>query len=107
MLRKDKNNMHIQKYKSILFVGVLLLLNACGHSHEAVEGHSANPDSVAGKSGQAAYTVSKETAKAAVVVGKETGKAAKEIGHKVANAAKDAHEGWKSASEEDKAKRDQ
>ena len=94
------------KSKLILFAGAIFLLTAC-HSHEDRATSAGNPDSVAGKSGQAAYTVSKETEKAAVVVGKETGKAAKVLGHELKNAAKDAHEGWKSASEEDKAKREQ
>jgi len=107
MLERKKNNMRLLNIKTIAFVGILSLLTACGHSHEQAEEHSANPDSVAGKSGQAAYVAAKETGKAAVVVGKETGKVAKVIGHKVAEAAKDAHAGWKDASEEDKAKRDQ
>lgn len=107
MLNRDYEMAHFYKPTFLIFLGTALLLAACGHSHERADGHSGNPDSVAGKAGQAAYTVSKETGKAAVVVGKETGRAAKEIGHKVANAAKDAHEGWKDASKEDKAKRDQ
>jgi len=99
--------MRLLNIKTITFVGIFSLLTACGHSHEHADEHSANPDSVAGKSGQAAYVAAKETGKAAVVVGKETGKAAKAIGHKVADAAKDVHAGWKDAAEEDKAKRDQ
>ena len=91
------------KLKSVLFVGVLSAVTGCGRRHEE---RSANPDSVAGKSGQAAYVVTKETEKAVAVVGKETGKAAKELAHKAAEAAKDAHAGWKDASEEDKGKRD-
>ena len=98
--------MMVRKSQLIL-LGTALLLTACRNSHEDKRDNSGNPDSVAGKSGQAAYTVSKETEKAAVVVGKETGKAAKVVGHELRNAAKDAHEGWKSASEEDKAKHDQ
>jgi hypothetical protein len=96
-----------RKSKSILFVGVLLLLTACGHSHEGSEDRSGNSDSAAGKSGSAAYKVSKETEKAAKVIGKETEKAAKVVGHKVSEAAHDAKEGWKDASEKDKAKQDQ
>jgi hypothetical protein len=99
--------MIIHAAKCFLFAGIFLLLAACSRSRESAEHRSANPDSVAGKAGQAAYTVSKETGKAAVVVGRETGKAAKVVGHKVAEAANNAHEGWKSASEENKAKRDQ
>lgn len=97
----------MNRTKSICLVGVFALLTACSHSHESAEGHEANPDSAAGKTGQAAYTVSKETEKAAIVVGKETGKAAKAVGHKVADAAKDVHEGWKNKAEEEKAKQDQ
>ena len=96
-----------QRTKLTFSLAALLLLAACRHEHKSSEDRSANPDSVAGKTGQAAYTVSKETEKAAVVVGKETGKAANVLGHKVAEAAKDAHAGWKDASSEDKAKRDQ
>ncbi len=107
MLGRDHEMMRYFKPTFLIFLGTALLLAACGHSRDHADGRSGNPDSVAGKAGQAAYTVSKETGKAAVVVGKETGKAAKEFGHKVADAAKDAHEGWKDASQEDKAKRDQ
>lgn len=99
--------MHFSKSAVAAFLASACLLTGCRHNHDRSNDRSANPDSVAGKAGQAAYTVSKETGKAAVVVGKETGKAAKVIGHKVADAAKDAHAGWKDASQEDKAKRDQ
>ena len=95
------------KLKSICLAGVFLLFTACGRSHETAEHRSGDPDSAAGKSGKVAYTVSKETEKAAEVASKEAAKAAKILEHKVAAAAKDAHEGWKDASEKDKAKHDQ
>ena len=76
-------------------MSLLFLFTACSHPHEEAEHHSADPDSAAGKAGQAAYKVSKETEKAA-----------KELGHKVAEAAKDAKAGYKDAKEEDKAKHD-
>jgi hypothetical protein len=88
--------MRLLKSKLFLCVGVLLLLTACDRSHESAEHHSADPDSAAGKAGQAAYKVSKETEKAA-----------KELGHKVAEAAKDAKAGFKDAKQEDKTKHDQ
>jgi hypothetical protein len=87
--------MMMSQFKLAFFVGGILLLTACGHSHEADAHRSGDPDTVAGKAGEAAYKVSKEA-----------GKAAKEVGHKVAEAAKDAHAGWKDASKEDKGKRD-
>jgi len=87
--------MRVQKSKSFLCVSVLFLFTACSGPHETAEHHSADPDSAAGKAGQAAYKVSKETEKAA-----------KELGHKVAEAAKDARAGYKDASQEDKAKHD-
>ncbi len=73
-------------------MAISVLLYSCGHREMSEkEHHDANTP--AGKVGQVAY-------KAAEV----TGKVAKGAGKELSRAAHDAHEGWKEASEKDKAK---
>ena len=78
----------------IALFAAALGLAACGTSNETRVDHSADADTPAGKVGKAAHGIAKET-----------GKVAREAGRELKKAAGQAHEGWKEADREDKAKK--
>jgi hypothetical protein len=85
-----------QSWAGILVVFAALGLSGCGYQSEADrERQRDESNTAAGKTGKAAYKVSKEV-----------GKAAREAGREIRKAAGQAREGWKEAAQEDRAKRD-
>jgi hypothetical protein len=76
----------------VLIVAIGLSLLSC-FQHKMSEKEHQDANTPAGKAGQVAYKAAQASEKVAKVAGKELSKAAHE-----------AHEGWKEASEKDKAK---
>ncbi len=78
--------------KLMAIAAISVLLYACGRREMSEKEHR-DANTPAGKVGQVAY-------KAAEV----SGKVAKSAGKELSKAAHEAHEGWKEASEKDKAR---
>ncbi len=82
------------RYLRILPVLILLVAGACTPTPPPRDARAQDPNSAAGKAGQAAH-------KAAVSLDK----AGRVIGKKLDKAARDAHAGWKEASRTDGSKK--
>jgi hypothetical protein len=78
---------------SVFVISALVSLGGCSRTSESPQQRQADANSAAGKVGKAAHRVAVETQKAADAAGR-----------KLAKAAHQAHEGWKEAAQEDKAK---
>jgi hypothetical protein len=74
-------------------LGSTLILSSCFGSNESSSQRERNADTPAGKAGQAAHKIAKESEKAA-----------KEINKKLDQAAHQARDGWQKAAQDDKAK---
>jgi hypothetical protein len=83
----------MQPTPKLLLVALTATLLCSCFKHEMSEKERKEANTPAGKVGQVAYKAAQESGKVARVAGKELSKAAHE-----------AHEGWKEAAEQDKAK---
>jgi hypothetical protein len=82
-----------RSWLSLTVLGSILVLTSCLGSGEDAEQRHKNANTIAGKAGQAAHSVAKDS-----------GKVAAAAARKLAKAAKEAHDGWQESAQADKEK---